>query len=447
MEIAVKQKVNEIFAPLWEEKARYYICMGGRGAGRSTAGSQFALSKIIAPEFTRGALMRAVQSDIRHSIWRELIDRVEEQGIKEAIHIIDSDLYLNYGENSFKGHGFKASSGSLTARLKSLANYNIIVIEEAEEIGAEEFRTLDDSLRTVKGDIHIVLLLNPPHKNHWIIEKWFDLDEVEGVPGFYIPKLKSGTTDTVFVKGNYLDNIKNLDKHTVKRYNDYRKTNPSYFYQMIMGYIPEVVRGKIYNGWELIDELSKEAKLLRIGGDWGWYPDPVATIALYYLDGYYIVDGITYGNNIEDDIVASDIRNIDPDGQVRAVFGADEPKSIALMEDKGINAVKSIFGPGSVKTRIKMTAEKRIKVVRKNHPIHGNWVWDCYEKYHWAEDKDGNPKGEPDHEGSDPMDAISYAIADLTEKVKKETYVHKPGITNNSRVSINKSSIGYSRFR
>jgi phage terminase large subunit len=446
MEIAVKQTVNEIFAPLWEKKARYYICMGGRGAGRSTAGSQYALSKLIAPEFTRGALMRAVQSDIRHSIWRELVDRAEEQGIKEALHVVDSDLYIKYGDNSFKGHGFKASSGSLTARLKSLANYNIIIIEEAEEIGAEEFRTLDDSLRTVKGDIHIVLLLNPPHKNHWIIEKWFDLDAVDGVPDFYIPKLKEGITDTVFVKGNYLDNILNLDEHTVKRYKDYQRTNPSYYYQMIAGYIPEVVRGKIYKGWELIDELPEEAKLLRIGGDWGWYPDPVATIALYYYDGYYIVDGITYGNEIEDTVIASDIRNIDPEGKIRAVFGADEPKSISLMEDKGINAVKSIFGPGSVDTRIKMTAEKRIKVVRKNHPVYGNWVWDNYEKYHWAEDKDGNPKGEPDHEGSDPMDAISYAIADLVEKDKKGTSVYKPGMSN-SKVRINKSSIGYSRFR
>lgn len=444
MEIAVKQKVNEIFAPLWESNVRYYICMGGRGAGRSTAGSQYALSKLIAPEFTRGALMRAVQSDIRHSIWRELIDRIEEQKVKEALYVVDSDLYITYGDNSFKGHGFKASSGSLTARLKSLANYNVIIIEEAEEIGEEEFRILDDSLRTVKGDIHIVFLLNPPFKNHWIIQKWFDLIPVDGVDGFYLPKLKEGITDTVFIKGNYLDNIVNLDEHTVKRYEDYKRTNPAYYYQMIKGYVPETVRGKIYKGWELIDELPEGAKLLRIGGDWGWYPDPVATIGLYYCDGYYIVDGITYGNEIEDTVVASDIRNIDEKGEVRAVFGADEPKSIALMKDKGINAFKSIAGAGSVDTRIKLTAEKRIKIVRKNHPIHGNWVWDAYEKYHWAEDKDGNPKGEPDHEGSDPMDAISYAIADLVEKDKKGTHIFIPG---KSKTSINKSSIGYSRFR
>lgn len=445
MEIAVKQTVNEIFAPLWESNVRYYICMGGRGAGRSTAGSQYALSKLIAPEFTRGALMRAVQSDIRHSIWRELVDRAEDQKIKEVLHVVDSDLYITYGKNSFKAHGFKASSGSLTARLKSLANYNVIVIEEAEEIGAEEFRTLDDSLRTVKGDIHIVLLLNPPPKSHWIIEKWFDLEPVE-VDGFYIPKLKEGITDTVFIKGNYLDNIVNLDEHTVKRYEEYKKTNPEYYYQMIKGYIPEVVRGKIYKGWELIDELPEDAKLLRIGGDWGWYPDPVATIGLYYCDGYYIVDGITYGNEVDDEVVAADILNIPGGKEVRAAFGADEPKSISLMQDNGVNAVKSITGPGSVDTRIKLTANKKIKVVRKSHPIHGNWVWDAYEKYRWAEDKDGNPKGEPNHDGSDPMDAVSYAVADLVEKDKKGIHVHRPGVSS-SGISINKSSIGYNRFR
>jgi hypothetical protein len=40
-------------------------------------------------------------------------------------------------------------------------------------------------------------------------------------------------------------------------------------------------------------------------------------------------------------------------------------------------------------------------------------VWSGYEVYRWAEDKDGNPKGEPDHEGSDPMDAVTYAVASI----------------------------------
>jgi hypothetical protein len=45
-------------------------------------------------------------------------------------------MLLEYGQNRLRAHGFKASSGSLTARVKSLASYNFIWIEEGEEIHA-----------------------------------------------------------------------------------------------------------------------------------------------------------------------------------------------------------------------------------------------------------------------------------------------------------------------
>lgn len=408
-EVNLNFEVLPNFLPLWEVDARYYILMGGRGAGRSTAASQYGVSRLPAKDYMRGAIMRAVSADIRHSIFTEIMDRIEEQDAIDAFHITENEMRIEYGLNSLQAHGFKASSGSRTAKLKSLANYNVVIIEEAEEIGEAEFRTLDDTLRTKYGNIKIILCLNPPPKSHWIIQRWFDLKESRQ-KGFYIPRAKEGI---VYMFGTYKDNIKNLDEETVKRYRHYKETNPSYYWNMIRGLVPDVVRGKIYHGWELIDEVPKDAKLLRIGGDWGWYPDPVSTVAIYYLDGYYIIDGITYGTEIEDTAVAADITNIEGGSTIRAVFGADEPKSIDLMKGKGVNAVKAITGPGSVETRIKLTAEKKIKVVRKNHPIHGNWVWNAYEVYHWAEDKDGTPKGEPDHQGSDPMDAISYGIADL----------------------------------
>lgn len=429
MEKTVRQNVNEIFAPLWTKKVRYYILMGGRGAGRSTGASQFALSQLLAPEFFRCAIMRAIHSDIRHSLWKELKDRIDEQEIEKALRITDNDMAISYGKNTINAHGFRQSSNIHSAKLKSLANYNTVIIEEAEEVGEREFMTLDDTLRTIKGIIKIILLLNPPAKNHWIIQRWFNLKS-SGIKDFYSPELKQ-VDNAVFIHGTFEDNIRNLDSETIKKYRSYEILKPDYYYQMIGGLVPEVVRGRIYSGWELIDEMPKDAKLLRIGGDWGWFPDPVATIALYYYDGYYIVDGISYGNEIEDDIVASEIKNIDGGTSVRAVFGADEPKSIDLMEKRGIKAVKSITGAGSVNVRIKSVVEKKIKVIRKNHPVYGNWVWDAYEKYHWVEDKDGNSKGEPDHEGSDPMDAISYAIADLTEKIGKvKVHIHKPTIKN-----------------
>jgi phage terminase large subunit len=230
--------------------------------------------------------MRATREDIRASCWGEIIDRINEQGITKQFHITDNDMYIERGQNSLRAHGFRASSGSLTARLKSLAGYNYVWIEEAEEIGEDEFRTLDDTLRTVKGRIRIILSLNTPPKNHWIIKKWFDLTPVEGLVGFYQPSLKKEATDAIYIGGTWKENSVNLDGNTINRYENYKLTNPNYYYQVICGLSPEAVRGRIFSGWQLIDGIPPDARLVAFGEDFGWFPDPACAVAIYYWNGF-----------------------------------------------------------------------------------------------------------------------------------------------------------------
>lgn len=409
----VQFEVHESHIPLWENQDfRYAIIMGGRGNGRSGTASRYAVSQLLGKEYTRGAIMRATREDIRASCWGEIMDRLNEQKIHESFRITENDMFIERGENSIRAHGFRASSGSLTARLKSLAGYNFIWAEEAEEIGEDEFRTLNDTLRTVKGRIRIVLSLNTPSKNHWILRKWFDL-EPSGVQGFYIPKLKAGIKDTIFIGGSWRENEPNLDKATIERYKDYQFTNPNYFYQVIEGLSPEEVRGKIYTGWHLIDAIPQGATLVKFGLDWGWFPDPVSVVALYYYNGGYIVDEVIHGTNIDDDMVASAIKGVVGWETTPVVCGADEPKSVEMLRKHRIRAEPTDNRKGSVAYRIKVTSTKKISVTRRSKN-----VWVGYEVYRWAEDKDGNPKGEPAHEGSDPMDAVSYPIASINPIVQ-----------------------------
>lgn len=408
LEIKPKFEVHRSHVSLWNNKDwRYAILMGGRGNGRSGTASRYAISQLLSKEYTRGALMRAVREDIRPSCWGEIMDRLNEQKIASAFAVTDNDMLISYGQNSLRAHGFKASSGSLTARLKSLAGYNFIWIEEAEEIGEDEFRTLDDTLRTVKGRIRVVFTLNTPAKNHWIIKKWFDAIP-SGVQGFYTPQLKQDAQNVLYIPGTWKENEPNLDPLTIQRYQDYKKTNPSYYYQVIEGLSPEEVRGKIYSGWQVIDNVPDGASLVKFGVDWGWYPDPLAVVAVYYFNGGYVIDEVVFGTNIDDQLLANEIKKVNGWQSVSAVCGADEPKSIEVLRNYNIQAEKTVSGPGSVDYRIKVTSSKKIFVTKRSKNI-----WNSYENYAWAEDKDGNPKGEPDHFMSDCMDAVSYAIASI----------------------------------
>jgi len=306
----MKQTVNRCYSELFTTSDRYIILLGGRGAGRSTVASQYANARLIAPDYFRCAIMRYVLGDIRNSIYREILDRAEENKILEHLDINDSMMTIEYGANSINAVGFRKSSSDQKAKLKSLANYNCIIIEEADEIPEDDFMQLDDSLRTLKGDIKVILLLNPPPKSHWIIRRWFDLLPSE-VKDYYIPKLKPEIKDTLFIGTSYKDNEKNLAQQAIWNYENYRMTKPSHYWNMIKGLVPEVVRGKIYSGWKEIDGVPHEARLIRRWLDFGYSNDPTAIGDVYEYNGGYILDEQLYRKGMMNKPIASNDNQID----------------------------------------------------------------------------------------------------------------------------------------
>lgn len=378
----VSFELHESHIPVFENRtARYIILMGGRGNARSGTASRFAVSRLLGKEYTRGALMRAVDRDIRASSWREINDRVNEQGIAESFHITDNDMFIERGENSLRAHGFKASSGSLTARLKSLAGYNFVWIEEAEEIGEAEFRTLDDSLRTTKGIIQIVLTLNTPPKNHWIIKKWFDLTPHPEAKGFYIPTLKPEFKDEVlFVTGTYRENLPNLSHHTVEQYKRYKQDKHQYYWQMIEGLSPETVMGRIYTGWKEIDDIPHEARLIGYALDFGYDPDPACILGVYSYNGGYILDEKLYETKLLNEHLSTTLK-----GLPKAPVVADnaEPKSIAELQADGINIMPCEKGKDSVNFGIKHVQGLKISYTKRSKNIKNE-----YENYAWKRQKD-----------------------------------------------------------
>lgn len=400
----MKQKVNSKYEPLFTQKPRYLILMGGRGAGRSTVASQFATSKLIAPEYFRCAIMRYVLGDIRNSIYREIVDRTEENGIKDALDINDSLMNLTYGANSINAVGFKKSSGEQKAKLKSLANYTNVIIEEADEIPEADFMQLDDSLRTLKGDIMVILLLNPPPKSHWIIQRWFDLQPTE-VKDFYLPVLKPEMTDTLYIRTSFEDNIQNLDQKAIENYRNYERTKPDHYWNMIKGYVPEVVRGKIYSGWREIDSVPHEARLEFYGVDYGYSNDPTAVTAIYYHNGGYIFDEIAHQKGLSNKQIA-DILKGQPIAPV--VPDSAEPKSNDELTSYGITVIPAVKGQGSVLQGIQFVQAQRCSYTKRS--VH---IKQGYENYAWMTDKDGVIINEPNHLYSDAMDSIRYPMQTL----------------------------------
>ena len=401
----MNQKVNQKYKPLFEDTARYFILMGGRGGGRSTVSSQYANARLVAPEYFRCAIMRYILGDIRNSIYREISDRAEENGIKDQLNINDSLMKLESGSNYINAVGFRKSSNDQKSKLKSLASYNCVIIEEADEIPEDDFMQLDDSLRTIKGDIKIILLLNPPAKTHWIINRWMKLIESEQ-KGFYDYELKDDVADTVLIKSNYKDNDVNIAPQSIKQYEAYKTTKPTHYWNMVKGLVPETVVGKIYNNWAIIDDIPHEARLERYGLDFGYSNDPTAIVAIYYYNGGYIFDEITYLTELSNKRIADILLNVP---QALVIADSAEPKSIDEIMGYGVSILGSQKGQGSVNQGIQYVQDKQISITKRSKKLIKE-----YDNYAWKIDKKtGNVLNVPAVGADHCMDAIRYGIESL----------------------------------
>ncbi|MFG6605270.1 PBSX family phage terminase large subunit [Sulfitobacter sp. 1A10445] len=402
----MEQIVNSVYEPVFTTDKRYTIIMGGRAAGRSYVASQFALAHLVAPEYFRCAIMRYVLGDIRNSIFQEIKDRIEEQGAEEAVTIRDNTLTLEYGDNKINGIGFRKSSSDQKSKLKSLANYTTVIIEEADEVSEEDFIQLDDSLRTMKSDIRIVLLLNPPDKNHWIVRRWCNLVD-SGIEGFFKPVLKASQTDTTFIHTNYKDNVKNLNATTIRNFELYKDQNPDHYYNMIEGLVSEGARGRIFKNWLPITDAEFEAlpHPSYYGTDFGFTNDPAAVYEIKEHNDTVWARELIFETGLLNKHLSARMGQLGMKKTIINYADAAEPKSIAELCDEGWYVVPTAKGADSRRARVNYLKGKQVYYTESSINLARE-----HQTYSWALDRNKEPTNEPQDGDDHGIDAVSSAV-------------------------------------
>lgn len=165
------------------------------------------------------------------------------------------------------------------------------------------------------------------------------------------------------------------------------------------------VDGKIYKGWQIIDELPHEARLERRGLDFGYTNDPSSIVDIYSYNGGYILDEVTYQKGLTNKQIADIISNLE---KTLTVADSAEPKSIDEIMSYGVNIVAAQKGPGSVNQGIQYVQQQKISVTKRSVNVIKE-----YRNYLWETDKNGKILNVPEHQFSHSMDAIRYALASI----------------------------------
>jgi phage terminase large subunit len=251
-----------------------------------------------------------------------------------------------------------------------------LFINEANNIPLETFDQLE--VRTME---EIWLDWNP------VSEFWFYTD--------VLPK----RDDVDFITLVYKDN-EGLPESIIKTIES-RKGNLAWWRVYGEGQLGEV-EGKIYKDWLIIDEIPHEARLERYGLDFGYTNDPSAIVAVYYYNGGYILDEITYKKGLSNKMIADIFIN---QPQSLVIADSAEPKSIDEIANYGIAIQPSVKGQGSVLQGIQYVQDQRISVTKRSL----NLIKE-YRNYLWQTDKNGKIINIPDVGFDHHMDAVRYAI-------------------------------------
>lgn len=208
--------------------------------------------------------------------------------------------------------------------------------------------------------------------------------------------------DIDFITLTYKDN-EALDRITVDEIESHRH-NLRWWQVYGLGQLGEV-EGRIYKGWRIIDEIPFEARLEGYGLDFGYSNDPSAIVAVYSLDGGYIVDEVAYQTRLFNTDIARIMENVD-----QGLIAADssEPKSIDELRLMGLNILPAQKGQGSISFGIDKIQSMRMSVTKRSVNVIKE-----YRNYFWQKDRDGHelriPEGGKDH----ALDALRYRMETL----------------------------------
>lgn len=231
---------------------------------------------------------------------------------------------------------------------------------------------------------------------------------------WYYTDMKPKRDDIEEITLTYKDN-ESLDPKIVESI-EQRRNRKGWWQVYGLGQLGEV-EGRIYTGWNIIDEIPFEARLESRGLDFGYSNDPTVIVDIYRYNGGYIIDELCYQKGMRNKQIAEAI--LSAEKQVTVYADSVEPKSIDEIREYGIMILPAAKGPGSVNQGIDFVQSQKISVTKRST----NTI-KCYRNYLWKVDKQGKILNDPSHDFSDPMDAIRYgmtpfrALHDLREPIQ-----------------------------
>ena len=399
----MKIDLHKKYQPLFKDKTRYYVVTGGRGSGKSFGVALRLLLLTYEPN-EKILFSRYTMTSANVSIIPEFLEKIDMMGVESDFRVTKDEIINLTTNSSIMFKGIKTSSGNQTAALKSLTGLTCWVLDEAEELVDQEvFDKINLSIRSKLKHNKVILILNPSTKEHWVYDRFFETQGVEG--GWNGVK-----GDTTYIHSTYKDNKDNLDESFLNDIFKMKLERPDKYEHQILGGWLEKAEGVIFNNWKVGQFMRLETSCF--GQDFGFSEDPTVLVEVSY-DGnrrkLYVRE--RYGST---DLTAATIasKNIQHAGNGLIMADSADPRLVSEIRSRGCNIRAVKKRNGSILSGIALMQDLEIVVDPNSKEIIkelNNYCW--------------HTNGiKPIDSYNHRMDAIRYALTKLHVQRKSGNY-------------------------
>ena len=382
--MAITTALKKIEATLYEP-TRYKVIQGGMSAGKTYAimtllvgyAMSYKAAKITVVGLSYGHLKDGAISDFK--------------AVMAEANIWDANCWnISNSEYSFANESviqFR-SVDKMGARGP---RRDVVFVNEANGISYEVFRQLADRSRDFA-----IIDYNPS------AEFWAHTELV---------KKKADKTSFLILTHEDNEALKPQERENILEHKPKDGEEPSNWWIVYgLGQIGSL-EGNVYSGWELAGDeetVSSRSMLIRYGLDFGFSNDETALVAIYIRGEKKIgiVEKI-FKKGILPSQYCDELKRAGVDPSVLIVADGARPEIIAEIKRGGYRCIAADKGAGSVLRGIERVSEYQVMYYGKNLERE-------YLSYAWRKKKSGELQDEPQDGNDHLMDALRYAIDDLS---------------------------------
>lgn len=213
--VKLREETNEKFFPLYFDRHRYLVLMGGGGSGKSIFAGRKVIERVLRYENQTVLVLRKVAKTLRESSFRQLVSQISQSCDVRKWNISKTDMSIS----SPNGSRIIFAGLDDAEKLKSIYGITMVWIEEASEITEYDFNQVDIRMRGQNSSYHqIILTFNPVSVSHWLKGRFFDRND----------------ENALVMKSTYLDN-RFLDDASRKVLEGFKDTDEYYYNVYCLG--------------------------------------------------------------------------------------------------------------------------------------------------------------------------------------------------------------------